>query len=150
VIAIFRARQPERERPELGLELWQVRDPGNVGTLARARTRSAATSRSRTGAPTLRAEGAAGLDRLDLPRAARRVFAGGLRGAAFSRSAAACRSSSHGLVAASCSARSGRGCRTRWWPRVRRHGHDPARRPARVAQRRHGRDDRALRLAPQA
>jgi TrmH family RNA methyltransferase len=36
VIAIFRARQPERERPELGLELWQVRDPGNVGTLARA------------------------------------------------------------------------------------------------------------------
>ena len=29
-------RGPERERPELGLELWQVRDPGNVGTLARA------------------------------------------------------------------------------------------------------------------
>jgi TrmH family RNA methyltransferase len=36
VIAIFRARPPERERPGLGLELWQVRDPGNVGTLARA------------------------------------------------------------------------------------------------------------------
>ena len=36
VIAIFRARQPQRERPALGLELWQVRDPGNVGTLARA------------------------------------------------------------------------------------------------------------------
>jgi RNA methyltransferase, TrmH family len=36
VIAIFRARPPEHERPGLGLELWQVRDPGNVGTLARA------------------------------------------------------------------------------------------------------------------
>jgi RNA methyltransferase, TrmH family len=36
VIAVFRAQRPERERPELGLELWQVRDPGNVGTLARA------------------------------------------------------------------------------------------------------------------
>jgi RNA methyltransferase, TrmH family len=36
VIAIFRARQPARARPRLGLELWQVRDPGNVGTLARA------------------------------------------------------------------------------------------------------------------
>jgi TrmH family RNA methyltransferase len=36
VIGVFRARTPERERPELGLELWQVRDPGNVGTLARA------------------------------------------------------------------------------------------------------------------
>jgi RNA methyltransferase, TrmH family len=36
VIGVFRARTPERERPELGLELWRVRDPGNVGTLARA------------------------------------------------------------------------------------------------------------------
>ena len=36
VIGVFRAARPERERPELGLELWQVRDPGNVGTLARA------------------------------------------------------------------------------------------------------------------
>jgi TrmH family RNA methyltransferase len=36
VIAVFRAQKPERERPQLGLELWRVRDPGNVGTLARA------------------------------------------------------------------------------------------------------------------
>jgi TrmH family RNA methyltransferase len=36
VVGVFRAARPERERPELGLELWQVRDPGNVGTLARA------------------------------------------------------------------------------------------------------------------
>ncbi len=36
VIGVFRAARPERERPELGVELWQVRDPGNVGTLARA------------------------------------------------------------------------------------------------------------------
>ncbi len=36
VIGVFRTQTPERERPELGLELWQVRDPGNVGTLARA------------------------------------------------------------------------------------------------------------------
>ncbi len=36
VIGVFRARTPERERPGLGLELWHVRDPGNVGTLARA------------------------------------------------------------------------------------------------------------------
>jgi TrmH family RNA methyltransferase len=36
VIGVFRAARPERKRPELGLELWHVRDPGNVGTLARA------------------------------------------------------------------------------------------------------------------
>lgn len=36
VIGVFRARRPERPRPALGLELWHVRDPGNVGTLARA------------------------------------------------------------------------------------------------------------------
>jgi TrmH family RNA methyltransferase len=37
VIGVFRAtRPPERELPELGLELWRVGDPGNVGTLARA------------------------------------------------------------------------------------------------------------------
>ena len=36
VVGVFRAAWPERERPELGLELWRVRDPGNVGTLARA------------------------------------------------------------------------------------------------------------------
>jgi TrmH family RNA methyltransferase len=36
VIGVFRAGRPERERPKLGLELWQVGDPGNVGTLARA------------------------------------------------------------------------------------------------------------------
>jgi TrmH family RNA methyltransferase len=36
VIAVFRAQSPQRERPALGLELWRVRDPGNVGTLARA------------------------------------------------------------------------------------------------------------------
>jgi RNA methyltransferase, TrmH family len=36
VIGVFRARTPKRERPGLGLELWRVRDPGNVGTLARA------------------------------------------------------------------------------------------------------------------
>jgi TrmH family RNA methyltransferase len=36
VIGVFRAVRPERELPELGLELWRVRDPGNVGTLARA------------------------------------------------------------------------------------------------------------------
>ena len=36
VIGVFRAGRPERERPPLGLELWRVGDPGNVGTLARA------------------------------------------------------------------------------------------------------------------
>jgi TrmH family RNA methyltransferase len=37
VIGVFRAtRPPQRELPELGLELWRVGDPGNVGTLARA------------------------------------------------------------------------------------------------------------------
>jgi TrmH family RNA methyltransferase len=36
VIGVFRARRPERERPQLGLELWRVGDPGNIGTLARA------------------------------------------------------------------------------------------------------------------
>ena len=36
VIGVFRVRRPERKRPALGLELWEVRDPGNVGTLARA------------------------------------------------------------------------------------------------------------------
>lgn len=35
VIGVFRAARPERERPPLGLELWRVGDPGNVGTLAR-------------------------------------------------------------------------------------------------------------------
>jgi TrmH family RNA methyltransferase len=36
VIGVFRARGPVRELPALGLELWRVGDPGNVGTLARA------------------------------------------------------------------------------------------------------------------
>ena len=36
VIGVFRTRAPERKLPGLGLELWRVRDPGNVGTLARA------------------------------------------------------------------------------------------------------------------
>jgi TrmH family RNA methyltransferase len=36
VIGVFGAVRPERELPELGLELWRVGDPGNVGTLARA------------------------------------------------------------------------------------------------------------------
>ena len=36
VIGVFRKRVPERELPPLGLELWAVGDPGNVGTLARA------------------------------------------------------------------------------------------------------------------
>jgi TrmH family RNA methyltransferase len=36
VIGVFRSARPERSLPPLGLELWQVGDPGNVGTLARA------------------------------------------------------------------------------------------------------------------
>jgi TrmH family RNA methyltransferase len=36
VIGVFHAQRPERELPQLGLELWRVGDPGNVGTLARA------------------------------------------------------------------------------------------------------------------
>jgi len=36
VIGVFRAARPRREPPPLGLELWRVGDPGNVGTLARA------------------------------------------------------------------------------------------------------------------
>jgi RNA methyltransferase, TrmH family len=36
VIGVFRSAWPERERPPLGLELWRVGDPGNIGTLARA------------------------------------------------------------------------------------------------------------------
>jgi TrmH family RNA methyltransferase len=35
VIGVFRAARPARERRELGLELWRVGDPGNMGTLAR-------------------------------------------------------------------------------------------------------------------
>ncbi|HET7760559.1 MAG TPA: RNA methyltransferase [Gaiellaceae bacterium] len=35
VIGVFRAARPERRLPPLGLELWQVGDPANVGTLAR-------------------------------------------------------------------------------------------------------------------
>jgi TrmH family RNA methyltransferase len=36
VLGVFRAGRPERKLPALGLELWRVGDPGNVGTLARA------------------------------------------------------------------------------------------------------------------
>jgi TrmH family RNA methyltransferase len=36
VIGVFRAGRPEKKLPDLGLELWRVGDPGNVGTLARA------------------------------------------------------------------------------------------------------------------
>ncbi len=36
VIGVFRSQAPERALPPLGLELWHVGDPGNVGTLARA------------------------------------------------------------------------------------------------------------------
>lgn len=36
VIGVFRGARPTRERPPLGVELWRVGDPGNVGTLARA------------------------------------------------------------------------------------------------------------------
>jgi TrmH family RNA methyltransferase len=36
VIGVFRSARPERSLPPLGLELWQVGDPGNVGTLVRA------------------------------------------------------------------------------------------------------------------
>ena len=36
VLGVFRAGRPEKTLPPLGLELWRVGDPGNVGTLARA------------------------------------------------------------------------------------------------------------------
>jgi TrmH family RNA methyltransferase len=36
VIGVFRSARPESELPALGLELWRIGDPGNVGTLARA------------------------------------------------------------------------------------------------------------------
>jgi RNA methyltransferase, TrmH family len=36
VIGVFRAARPQRPLPPLGLELWRVGDPGNVGALARA------------------------------------------------------------------------------------------------------------------
>jgi RNA methyltransferase, TrmH family len=36
VIGVFRTARPQRKLPPLGLELWRVGDPGNVGTLARA------------------------------------------------------------------------------------------------------------------
>ncbi len=36
MIGVFRSGRPERRLPEVGLELWRVGDPGNVGTLARA------------------------------------------------------------------------------------------------------------------
>jgi RNA methyltransferase, TrmH family len=36
VIGVFRAARPKRELTPLGLGLWRVGDPGNVGTLARA------------------------------------------------------------------------------------------------------------------
>jgi RNA methyltransferase, TrmH family len=36
VIGVFRSAPPERRLPDVGLELWRVGDPGNVGTLARA------------------------------------------------------------------------------------------------------------------
>lgn len=36
VIGVFRTARREQALPSLGLELWRVGDPGNVGTLARA------------------------------------------------------------------------------------------------------------------
>jgi RNA methyltransferase, TrmH family len=36
VIGVFGAARAERALPPVGLELWRVGDPGNVGTLARA------------------------------------------------------------------------------------------------------------------
>ena len=36
VIGVFRSERPQRPLPALGLQLWRVGDPGNVGTLARA------------------------------------------------------------------------------------------------------------------
>jgi TrmH family RNA methyltransferase len=36
IIGVFRAARPQKQLPALGLELWRVGDPGNVGTLARA------------------------------------------------------------------------------------------------------------------
>jgi TrmH family RNA methyltransferase len=36
VLGVFRSGRPEKQLPALGLELWRVGDPGNVGTLARA------------------------------------------------------------------------------------------------------------------
>lgn len=36
VIGVFRSERPQRPLPVLGLQLWRVGDPGNVGTLARA------------------------------------------------------------------------------------------------------------------
>jgi TrmH family RNA methyltransferase len=36
VIGVFGTSRPEKRLPSLGLELWRVGDPGNVGTLARA------------------------------------------------------------------------------------------------------------------
>jgi TrmH family RNA methyltransferase len=36
VIGVFGRSRPEKSLPSLGLELWRVGDPGNVGTLARA------------------------------------------------------------------------------------------------------------------
>ena len=36
VIGVFKAGRPEKKLPALGLELWRIGDPGNVGTLARA------------------------------------------------------------------------------------------------------------------
>jgi TrmH family RNA methyltransferase len=36
VIGVFRSARPGREQRRLGLELWRIGDPGNVGTLARA------------------------------------------------------------------------------------------------------------------
>jgi TrmH family RNA methyltransferase len=36
VIGVFGAARPKRALPPVGLELWRVGDPGNVGTLARA------------------------------------------------------------------------------------------------------------------
>src|SRR6185312_10413544 len=61
------ARAGSRQRRDAGARSRRVRRlPRAVGRLRRS----------------LRAESAAGLDRLDLPRATQRVLAGGLRGAA--------------------------------------------------------------------
>ena len=52
VVGVYRTAALPREPRETTLALWRVADPGNVGTLLRAATRSAPRWRSRRAAPT--------------------------------------------------------------------------------------------------
>ena len=129
VIGVFRAARPERKLPAArprALARRRPRQRRHAGPgLRRVRRLPRALARLRR---PVRAEGAAGLDRLDLPRAARRLRAAGRGGAGRARCAAAGRARPVALaLRARLGARGAAGRRRRG---LRGERDDPARRPA--------------------